>query len=898
VFFGSSKNQKKPVKNGNGVEGNSVMQDNVYILASREQTKFERIPPHNLPAQLTPLIGRDREATTICALMRRSEVRLITIVGTGGIGKTRLSLQVATNLLDTFSDGICLVLLATISDPNLVVSTITQTLGVKESGAEPDVDVLKDHLQDKDLLLVLDNFEQVITSAPILTDLLEACPFLKILVTSREPLHVRGEQEFPLAPLAFPDLKQLPSSDVLTGFGAVALFLQRAQAVKPDFQLTDANASSVAAICNRLDGLPLALELAAARLKHLSIQGLLARLEHRLQVLTQGPRDVDARQQTLRNTIQWSYDLLNEQEQRLFRRLAVFVGGCTLEAAESLYSTLGAEIGQVFDGITSLIDKSLLQQSEQKADEGEEPRFAMLETIREFGLECLAMSGESEVIQEAHAAYYLRLAEMAEPEFRGPQQAAWFDRLEHEYDNLRAALHCLLEYRKGEMALRLGSALFWFWFVRDHGREGWTFLEQALATSEGVAVAVRAKALWMAGFLASNVDRAEELCQESLALYQTIGDKSGMGTAYFFLGAVAERKSQSLLARSLYEKSLTLSKEAGVLWVVGWVLHKWAQISMFEGDYTSSCLMAEESLIYFRKAGDKRGLCSTNGLLAGVLFLTQGDVAKAQVLIEESLAISREIRYKGDEARAFNGLGRLFDYQGKTEMARLRLEEGLVIWNELGDKEGMGEALTRLASVEAHQGNFTAARALYEESLALFSERNHSEIATCLEGLAIVVATFGELTCAGQLWGAAEALREATDEPMFPIYRAEYEKGVSSAREALGERTFAVAWAQGRSMTPKEALAAEERVVLPAPVPIEQASTLQAKPRASYPDGLTAREVEVLRFIAQGLTDTRIAEQLVISPRTVNTHLTSIYSKIQVTSRSGATRYAVDHHLL
>jgi predicted ATPase/DNA-binding CsgD family transcriptional regulator len=877
------------------------MQDNLYILPSRETTQPERAATHNLPTQLTPLIGREREVAAVFTLLRGPEVRLLTIVGTGGIGKTRLGLQVATDLLDAFADGVCLVLLAPISDSDLVVSTIAQTLGVKEVGAQSLLDLLKDYLQDKNLLLVLDNFEQVVAAAPVLTELLETCPTLKLLITSREPLRVRGEQEFALSPLAFPELKHLPSSDVLARYGAVALFIWRAQAVKPDFQLTDDNASSIAAICTRLDGLPLALELAAARLKHLSVPGLLARLEHRLQVLTQGPRDVHARQQTLRNTIQWSYDLLSEKEQLLFRRLSVFVGGCTVEAAEALYTTLDGETMQAFDVITSLIDKSLLQQSEHEADGGEEPRFVMLETIREYGLDCLATSGESEVVQEAYAAYYQRLAEMAEPELRGSQQAAWFDRLEREHDNLRAVLHILLEREQGELAMRLGSALLWFWFVREHRSEGWTFLERALATSEEIAAVVRAKALWTAGFLAGilgNLDRAEVLCQESLALYQEIRDKAGMGTAYFFLGSVAEWKSQSLLARSLYEKSLALSKEAGVLWVVGWVLHKWAQLSMYEGDYTRSCLLAEESLVFFRKAGDKRGMCSTTGLLTGVLFFTQGDTEKAQILIEESLAISREIGYKGDEARALTGLGELFDFLGKTEMARLHLEESLAIWIELGDKEGMGEAITCLARLEAHQGNDTAARSLYEQNLALTSESYYSEIATCLEGLAAVVAAQGELVSAGQLWGAADALREAKGVPIFPVYRTAYAHEVSTARDALGEQAFAAAWDTGRKMTPREALADQGRTVLSQPMPKVPSPSLPAKSEATYPDGLTAREVEVLRLIALGLTDTRIAEQLVISPRTVNTHLTSIYSKIQVSSRSGATRYAMEHHLV
>jgi predicted ATPase/DNA-binding CsgD family transcriptional regulator len=901
VPYVCKKNQKSTGQNEKGtVVVDLAMQDNVYILPSREPSEPGHTPAHNLPVQLTPLIGREREVEAICTLLRRPEVRLLTIVGTGGIGKTRLGLQVASDLLDAFSDGECLVLLAPISDPELVVSTISQTLGVKEDGARPLLGLLKDHLQDKDLLLMLDNFEQVVAAAPLLTELLEACPSLKVLVTSRELLRVRGEQEFPLSPLAFPDLKHLPSSEVLAQYGAVALFIQRAQAVKPDFQLTDANANSIAALCIRLDGLPLAIELAAARLKHLSLQGLLARLEHRLQLLTQGPRDVDARQQTLRNTIQWSYDLLSDQEQLLFRRLSVFVGGCTLEAAESLYTVLGGETIHVFDRVTSLIDKSLLQQNEQDENSGEESRYAMLETIREYGLDCLTTRGEREVIQEAHSAFYLRLAETAEPELRGSQQAAWFDRLEREHDNFRAALHFLLERDKGEMALRLGGALHWFWFVRLHRSEGWTLLERALATRDEVTASVRANALWAAGNLAGpgNVDRAEVLCKQSLTLFQEIRDKAGMGAASLFLGRVAEWKSQPLQARTLYEKSVALSREVGVMWVLALSLHLLAQLSLYAGDYASSCLLAEESLAFYRKSQDKRGMCSTQGLLAGVYFFTQGDVSKAQDLAEESLAISREIGYKGDEGRALHGLGALFDYQGKPEMARVRLEESLVIWNELGDKEGMGDALTRLARVEAHQENLTAARTLYKQSLALLSERNHTEIATCLEGLAGVVAAFGELTCAGQLWGAAEALRETTGELMFPVYRAEYEYGVASARETLGEQAFAVAWAQGRSMTPKEALAAEERVVLPQLISIESSSTLQAKPKATYPDGLTAREVEVLRFIAQGLTDTLIAEQLIISPRTVNTHLTSIYSKIQVSSRSAATRYAIDHHLV
>jgi predicted ATPase/class 3 adenylate cyclase/DNA-binding CsgD family transcriptional regulator len=418
--------------------------------------------PNNLPVQFTPFIGREQELSTIQQLLLQEDMRLVTLTGPGGTGKTRLGLQVAAELTDAFADGVFFVNLAPISDPALVVPTIAETLSMREGAGQSLLERLRENLRPKQMLLLLDNFEQVVSSAAQVVDLLAACPRLKLLVTSREVLHVQAEHEFVVPPLPLPDLKHLPDLATLSHNAAVALFIQRTQAVKPDFQLTNANARAIVEVCTRLDGLPLAIELAAARMKLLPPQALLARLGQSLQVLTGAARDVPARQQTLRNTIAWSYNLLDAQEQQLFQRLSAFVGGCALEAIEAVYTALDGNqgAGQVLDRIASLIDKSLLQQTEQ---EGEELRFAMLETIRAYGLEALAANGEMETMRQAHTMYYVALAEKAEPELGGPQQAVWLERLEREHDNLHTAKHWLQEQGKTahtiEMALRLGGVL-------------------------------------------------------------------------------------------------------------------------------------------------------------------------------------------------------------------------------------------------------------------------------------------------------------------------------------------------------------------------------------------------------------------------------------------------------
>ena len=759
-------------------------------------------------------------------------------------------------------------------------------------------------------------------------ELLAACPKLKILVTSRMRLHVRAEQEFAVPPLALPDPKRLPDPVALSQYEAVALFIERAQAVKPDFQVTNPNANAVAEICARLDGLPLAIVLAAARIKLFPPQALLARLGQRLVLLTSGARDVPARQQTLRDTIAWSYQLLDVHEQQHFRRLSVFVGGCTLEVAEAV-------CGSLEDGVASLLDKSLLQQIEQ---EGEEPRIMMLETIREYGLECLATSGETEAARQAHALYYLSLAETFEPEFGGPQQIISTIRLERERENLRAALYWLIEHEEKESALRLSGALWRFWRVRGPVREGLDWLERALGGSDGVQTSVRAKALYASGELAlllGDDGRAAVWGEESLLLYRALGDKRGIAASLMLLGQAASVRGNFVAALTLHEESLALRREledregiADSLVHQGWmsfmrgdfakagqqyeeslqifrdlgdreaietVLASLGHVATFRGEYARAHALAQESLELSRELGDRVGIVESLFSLARIAFL-QGDLAQVPPPLEESLALAREVGDKLGLAYSLNLLGEIILCQSDATRARSLLEESLALFKGAGFRRGMNLSLTLLAKVEAHRGDHVSARALYEESLVIAREMIIKQnIVDCLEGLAGVVAAQGELTWGARLWGAAEAMRDAMGTPMPPVYRVDYERSVTAARTQLGEKVFAEAWAEGRAMTPEQVLA----VQTPGTKPIsESSSTPPTKSTPTYPAGLTAREVEVLRLVAHGLTDAQVAEQLVISPRTVNTHLTSIFNKLGVNSRASAARFAVEQHLV
>jgi predicted ATPase/DNA-binding CsgD family transcriptional regulator len=848
------------------------------------------IQKNNLPAQLTPLIGREQEVAMVHALLQEPEVRLVTLTGPGGIGKTRLGLYIATDMLDDFVDGVCFVPLAPISDPALVVSTIAQTLGLK-------LDLLKASLQGKRLLLLLDNFEQVTMAAPELSELLAACPHLKILVTSRAVLHIRGEHEFEVPPLSLPDLAHLPESEAISQYAAVALFMQRATAVKHDFQMTIGNARSIAEICVYLDGLPLAIELAAARIKLLSPQALLTRLIHRLQVLTSGAQDAPVRQQTLRNTIKWSYDLLDAQEQRLFRRLSVFVGGCTLQAAEAVSAALSDGVLPVLDIVSSLIDKSLLQTTGQ---EGGESRLRFLETIREYGLEMLAASGEEEVTRWAHAAYYLALAEEEEPKFEGPQQAMSLERLDRENENLRAAMRWALERgdEEVEIALRLGGALWRFWLARGHLSEGQNFLKLVLAGNEKVVAPTQAKALNAAGTLAwflGDYRRAEALFEESLALHRKLRDRKGIAYSLGGLGRTAFGKRNFAAARSLTEESLVILREIGDKWSIAYALEILARVAYSQGEGTETYRLLEESVALLREL-DAKGDVVWPLLYLARVSINRGDHARALSLLEEVIANCKEVGNKWGIAYALSLQGQSALHQGNVDKANSLLKESLRLNREIGDRRSIARSLLLLASMAVLQEDHATARGLYEESLVIAKELGHKRfIASCLEGLANVTFAQGQPAWAARLWGAAESLREAIGAPN-PL--VDHARMVAAARTQLSEKIFAAMWAEGRMMTPEQALIAQGRETIPEADLAGQPSAPPARQAPTYLDGLTAREVEVLRLVAQGLTNEQVAERLVVSPRTISTHLTSIFGKIGVSSRSAATRYAIEHHLV
>jgi predicted ATPase/class 3 adenylate cyclase len=766
--------------------------------------------PNNLPAQPNTLIGREREVSVVRDLLRRAGVRLVTLTGPGGTGKTRLALQVASELLDEFTHGVWFVNLAPISDSALVISTIAQTLGVKESGSQSLVDMLKTYLHTKQMLLLLDNFEQVINAAVAVAELLIAAPGLKVLVTSRALLHLSGEHEFTVPPLALPERQPLMDLARLTQYEAVRLFIERAQAVRADFAVTNENAPAVAEICHRLDGLPLAIELAAARVKLFPPMALLARLSSRLAILTGGPADLPARQQTLRNTIDWSYQLLDAGEKALFARLGVFVGGWNLAAAEAVCTIDGDRPLEVLDGIASLLDKSLLRQPEGV---DVEPRFTMLETIREYALERLAASGEGEAIRQRHALFFTNLAEEIEPNLVNADRGRWLQQLDPELDNVRTALAwSRTEIGRGELGIRLAGALGWFWYFRGHLSEGYAWLDGALAQTEALGrTMARAKALTAAARLAYyQNDRdpaASTLAAEGVALWRELRDDRGLAYALIVLGLTHLDQDDTATACVLLDESVALFRALGDKSGCAHSLVYRGVISTHTpGNQAVARPFLEESEAIYRELGDQWGLGGTLYNLA-LVSRRQGDITAARRLVEESLTLFRSAEDFWRASVALNQLGILARDAGDDRLATAYFTESLALNRQVGDQKGVAWQLQGLAVVALHQGDCTRAATRFTESLALFQKlKNNNGIAICLVGFAGVSQTQGQPERAARLLGAAEAMFDAAGTVQDGTERADCNRYVAATRAQLNEETFTAMWEAGRAMTIEQAI--------------------------------------------------------------------------------------------
>ena len=721
----------------------------------------------NMPVQRTVFIGRERELAALQQLLNRADVRLATLTGPGGIGKTRLALQAVSEMSDRFAGAVCFVALSTVAGSEAMNTAIAQAIGLRQVPGESSRDTLREHVRGlaRPLLLLLDNFEHLISAGGDIAELLTLNPNLTVVVTSQALLHVYGEHEFPVPPLAAPDPKCIPAApEALLRFPAVALFLERAKAVKHDFTLTKENATAIAAICARLDGLPLAIELAASRIKLLSPATMRARLESSLNLLTGGARDLPLRQQTLRGTVNWSYGLLNTAEQSLFRRLSVFIGGCTLEAVEAVCNTKDDLGLDVLDGMASMVDKSLTQQLEERSVER---RFLMLSTIREYALERLAESGEEHATRRAHAAYYIVLAEECGEQLGTHPE--WLERFDVEHENFREALEFLIRTGDADWGLRLGSALFHFWEMREHFAEGRALLDSLLKLPGGAQPKMRARLLLYAAVFANeqgDFAAAQKLHEETLKAYRDLEDHRGVAVALNALGVNARDR----------------------------------------GDLDTACSLFEQCVATWRELGSSADTARVLSNLANVVRLQRNHV-RAHELYDECLAIFHATGDSTGVAWTLNYLGDLVQESVDSDAARSYYEQSLAEFRRLGDSWGIASALCDLARLSAAESKHQDAECLYGDSIRMFQELGHKRgIARVLECFAAGAAAQSRPEQSLRLAGAAAALRQRIGAPLIPVEQSRLEKKLQPARNMLTNAAGLEAWSSGWEMSVEEAV--------------------------------------------------------------------------------------------
>ena len=758
--------------------------------------------PHNLPVQLTSFVGREHEMAEIRRHL--GSARLLTLTGTGGCGKTRLAIQVASDLVDEYEDGVWLVEMEALSDPFLVPTAVTSVLGLREEPGRPLLGTLTDSLRSKKLLLVLDNCEHLVEACARLAEsLLRACPHLQCLATSREPLNIGGEVTWRVPSLSLPP-RRSPSIDALISSEAGRLFMQRAQTVVPNFMVMPADAARAAEICHRLDGIPLAIELVATRVRSLTLEQIAARLDNQFALVSRGTRTALPRHQTLRATLDWSHDLLPQQERLTLRRLAVFVGEFALQAAEAVCSGEGLEESELLDLLAQLVEKSLVLTDERGAG-----RYRLLETVWRYAEEKLRESGETDVLRSRHQAFFLKLAEEAESQLSGFEQAAWMDRLEEEHANFIGAMEWSLQHAP-EAGLRIAGAMWEFWEVRGYLSEGQTWLDRLLeAAGPSAAPAARAKALKGAAVIARDQGdsrRAETLLVEALSVYRRLGDAREVASVLNNLGLVYWHQGVHASARTHFEQALALWKEVGYQRGIAASLANLGNLSSEEGDYPAARSLYEQSLNVLRELGDKRVTATlVNNLGLACLYAGEYDLARSQ--LEQSLSIRRTLGDKLGIAQSLINLGFALSSVANYPAARSALEESLAISQELKYQKGVAESLVNLGAISCCERDYASAHRLLEQSLRIMRALGEKRgIVVCLEESANLATAQGQPAWAAQIFGAAQRLRDELGARAPLSEPVRYDRSLEMVRGALGQDVFSAAYARGQSASPEQSV--------------------------------------------------------------------------------------------